>query len=259
MATVTLYDLACRGHNACWSLNPWKTRLALNYKGITYDTKFLEYPELKPYFESLNFAPTGDKHTIPVICLHNEDGKDVFIQDSANIIKVLEQHFPEPSLRSDAPEVGEVQQLLGQAMAPLRAVLIPKVAKNVLNEASIPYFEQTREKIFGMSLEEVAKTKGGESAWEAAREGWEKMEAWLERNDGGVFVLGSEGESSTECLDGVKQLTGVVVSYADFIIVSAIEWVKRTDEADFGRLVGEYPLCGKLHEACKPWLERDDH
>lgn len=48
---VVLYDLPSREPCKCWSLNPWKTRLLLNFKGIDYMTEWTEYPDLQPKLE----------------------------------------------------------------------------------------------------------------------------------------------------------------------------------------------------------------
>lgn len=48
MAKVTLYDLPSRDPCSTWSMNPWKTRLLLNYKKIEYNTEWVEYPNVAP-------------------------------------------------------------------------------------------------------------------------------------------------------------------------------------------------------------------
>ncbi|PSN72789.1 hypothetical protein BS50DRAFT_568392 [Corynespora cassiicola Philippines] len=53
MSQVILYDIPSKEPKTCWSLNPWKPRLILNYKGIDYKTEWVEYPDLAPYFKSL--------------------------------------------------------------------------------------------------------------------------------------------------------------------------------------------------------------
>lgn len=40
---IILYDLASRGRCASWSFNVWKTRLVLNYKGISYRTEWVDH------------------------------------------------------------------------------------------------------------------------------------------------------------------------------------------------------------------------
>lgn len=50
-----------------------------------------------------------------------------------------------------------------------------------------------------------------------------------------------------------------LASYADFVIVGMLHFFNRVDEAIFERVVKTEPECGKLYDACKQWLERDDH
>jgi hypothetical protein len=47
-----LYDLPSKQGTA-WSLNPWKTRLILNFKGIDYKTEWVEFPDVEPKMKSL--------------------------------------------------------------------------------------------------------------------------------------------------------------------------------------------------------------
>lgn len=50
-----------------------------------------------------------------------------------------------------------------------------------------------------------------------------------------------------------------LVSYADFVIVSILHWMKRLDERFYERAVGIEPALKHVYEASKQWLERDDH
>lgn len=47
-----------------------------------------------------------------------------------------------------------------------------------------------------------------------------------------------------------------LVSYADFILVSGMHAFKRA--GIFERWVEIEPACGRLYDASKQWLERDD-
>lgn len=53
MATITLYDLDCKGRRACWSPNTWKIRYVLNLKNLDYDTIWLELPDIGPTMQTL--------------------------------------------------------------------------------------------------------------------------------------------------------------------------------------------------------------
>jgi hypothetical protein len=74
MSSVTLYDIPGRDNRGGWSLNPWKSkvgfypelhcthskktaRLALNFKGIEYDTEWLEYPNIAPVLKAKYVTP----------------------------------------------------------------------------------------------------------------------------------------------------------------------------------------------------------
>ena len=165
--------------------------------------------------------------------------------NSANIAIELEKLHPSPSLHLDANLhtqcIEAVENLAGVIWWDCLALL----PKNVLLPRSAEYFSRTRAERFGGPLDEVAVAMGGAEAWKkAAAPGGaaEKLVRVLResKRDEGPFVLGSE------------------VSYGDFTIVSVFECVERTSKEDYGKLMALDPSFGKLHEACRVWLERDD-
>lgn len=58
---------------------------------------------------------------------------------------------------------------------------------------------------------------------------------------------------------GGSEADAVTVSYADFVIVSAIEFGRRVGKDVFDGIVAMDPAFGREYEACRPWLERNDH
>ncbi|KAL9947641.1 hypothetical protein ACHAP6_007060 [Verticillium nonalfalfae] len=190
---VILYDLPSKDNgNGCWSLNPWKTRLALNYKQIPYTTTWIQYPDIEPTFKGLGLAPQPEEikpYTVPAVVF--PDGKAVM--NSRLIIDELEKRYPERPLRVDDPATEKVQALVRETMGPLTGVLIPNVATKCLTDASRPYFEETRRGMFGMTLEEVRRTQGGDESWENARPVFAKAAALLRETEG-PFFLGETGE-----------------------------------------------------------------
>ena len=120
------------------------------------------------------------------------------------------------------------------------AVVLPKVARNLLNPPSAEYFERTRQEKFGMPLAQLEREKGGESAFEEAEPGFKKVGEML-REKGGPFFLGE------------------TVSYADFIVVGALDFLRRVGEGVFERVLGMDPSLGEVYEASKPWLERNNY
>jgi len=236
---VILYDLPSKQGTA-WSLNPWKTRMILNYKGIPYTTQWVEYPDLAPTLASLGLPPNPRDgpgyfadYSSPAI--RYADGRHAM--DSWPIAHELEKQYPAPSLHLDDGIVAQVRDLTAVFAAPLRAHMIPRVPL-LLPARSAAYFHETREAAFGKALEDVAR-EAGEANWEQARPPAEAMGDLLRRH-GGPFFLGT------------------TVSYADLIFVSALHFFKRVDEAMFERVLALDPAFEKVYAASMPWLARDD-
>lgn len=53
-------------------------------------------------------------------------------------------------------------------------------------------------------------------------------------------------------------LTGYAASYADFVVLSNLQYFKRIDETLFKRMLKIEPALETLYEAGKQWVERDD-
>ncbi|KAK5141931.1 hypothetical protein LTR04_002392, partial [Oleoguttula sp. CCFEE 6159] len=221
--------------------NPFvrKARMALNYKKLDYKTEWLEYPDVAPTLKSLGVPPNdpGSKfaYSIPVIRLDEK----TFVMDSREIADALEKHHPSPSLRLDSPILPKVEAIIGRAMMPLAGVVMPRIPKQLLSEPSEEYFERTRAARFGMSLAQFEKEKGGDGAWEAAKPAIEEM-AELLKKEGGPYFMGK------------------TVSYADFVVVSLLQFLKRTGDDLYERMVAYDPAYSKLYEACAEWLARAD-
>lgn len=111
-----------------------------------------------------------------------------------------------------------------------------------LDEPSRSWFAEDRKRRLGMTLEEFAKVKGGEAAWPGTEEGLKKLQGLLtaHKKDEGPFILGS------------------TVSYGDFIIVTLFEGLERIRKDRYEKLVAYDERFKKLHEACRPWLKKDD-
>ena len=162
--------------------------------------------------------------------------------ESRAIAQALETSQPEPSLHLNPElldEVSAIMQKVGGAMIPN---FMPRVAREVIIESSVPAFKASREKMLGMPLDDFEKAKGGERAWDAAAPGLRELSEFLTKHkkDEGPFTLGSQ------------------VSYMDFWIVATLEGMRRIGQDLFDRLVAFDRRFGELHEACKPWMNRDD-
>ncbi|KEF58253.1 uncharacterized protein A1O9_06179 [Exophiala aquamarina CBS 119918] len=231
---IVLYDLPARDGKA-WSLNPWKTRLFLNYKGIPYKTEWIEYPDLQPAFEKLGIPPneSGFKYTSPTIRLPNGS----YIMESKKIAWDLESRYPDPPLQLDPPMLARVEAILQPIVTCLRPVFVPLVPKVFLNPVSQAYFIPSREKGLGKSLDEFAK--GGDQGIEDAKPHVKELAGLLGENPDGPFFLGKQ------------------VSYVDFVVVAWLKMLVRlgVEERIWG-LDGGSELKA-LYDASAKWLERD--
>ncbi|ROV87623.1 hypothetical protein VMCG_10629 [Cytospora schulzeri] len=234
---IVFFDLASKDGNRCWSRNPWKTRFVLNFKGLDYETEFLEYPNLRPRLEP---HISASAYTIPTI--QYIDGR--YIMDSKVITQTIEKDTPEPSLHLDSPYLAQVEEILESITPAIQANYIPAVPKRLLNEASIPYWYRTREAKVGMKLDELEKTKGGDPAWNQSEPLLKQATELLKENPYGPFF------------------SGKTVSYADFVWAGFLIFWRRLGEDKFSELLkrtGDAKVHEDLLKAVEPWSNRDDH
>lgn len=232
---IILLDLASNDGKGTWSLNPWKTRFVLNFKGLDYETEFLEYPQLKTRIEP--HVPDAPAYTSPTI--RYTDG--TYIIDSKAIAQAIEERHPEPSLDLDSPVLPKVEELLDQAGPALRPEYIPAIPKRLLNQASVPYWYETREAAFGLPLDELAKTKGGARAWSEAEPYLRQVTELLRASPEGPYFAGK------------------TVTYTDFVWAGFLIFWRRIGDDKFDELLRRTGD-GKVHEdllkALEPWSER---
>merc|ERR1712072_206697 len=135
---IVLFDLPSQEPNRCWSLNPWKSRIALNFKGLNYRTEWIEYPDIAPKFKALGIPPNPKdvnpnfEYSIPAMRISGGD----YIMDSFAIAKALDQLKPQPSLHLDNGYVERAQAALGKTLMPLRFVAMPRVPPMLLTDKS---------------------------------------------------------------------------------------------------------------------------
>ncbi|GKT51539.1 glutathione S-transferase-like protein ustS [Colletotrichum spaethianum] len=256
---LILFDIPDKNGRA-WSFNVWKT---LNYKGIDYETEWLEYPDIKARLEAAGIEPWLEQrasHTCPAVQF--PDG--TYVMNSAKIIKNLEERYPEKPLHPDSEEAQASSQLTSRLWGPLQPVMMPEVYRTILGERSQPFFWDTRkddlggmtvyefgersqpffwdtrkDDLGGMTVYEFEDKYGGERAWERTKQAIEDASTQLNKTEG-PFFLGDQ------------------VSYADFIYVGLLETMKKYTPQHYQRVVEQAPALQKLYEACAPWLERDN-
>ncbi|GJC88881.1 glutathione S-transferase-like protein ustS [Colletotrichum liriopes] len=183
---LTLFDIPDR-NSTCWSLNPWKIRLALNHKGIDYKTEWLEYPDIEPRLKPTGLE--GDPSQVALFTCPTVQFPDgTYVMNSAKIIERIEVDYPEPSLQLNSEVLQQVYDLVKKTFDALRPVLLPLAPRDILSKRSAEYFLETRAKIYGMTLDELEKTQGGELAWANAKDSLQKAAALLNKTNGPFFL-----------------------------------------------------------------------
>ncbi|KAF8508653.1 hypothetical protein JB92DRAFT_2951855 [Gautieria morchelliformis] len=185
------------------------TRYALNYKGVPYNTVWLEYPKIEPTMRGIGAAPTGKKpdgsplYTLPVIvepsCPAPSGGPTV-VSESFLIAEYLNETYPTPSTGAlFPPGTKALQQLFSDHFFKNVVMVtlpmgVPEMFKH-LNEGSRPYWRLTREPILGGKLEEVCP-KGSEKwngVWDELEKAFGVLAALLDKNgkEGNTLVMGT--------------------------------------------------------------------
>jgi glutathione S-transferase len=145
-------------------------------KRIPYKTIWLEYPDIKKTLSEAGIAHTdmgndgGPRFTCPAIIdpqpgslgitgEGDNDGSVVAMADSFLIADYLDKKYPEPSLFPHGSRALQHSflQYWGKKLISLNSIerLNVALAHNQLTPRSQEYFRRTRERRFGMKLEEV--------------------------------------------------------------------------------------------------------
>ncbi|KAJ7222192.1 hypothetical protein GGX14DRAFT_175374, partial [Mycena pura] len=211
---IILYDIPSKAPGCAWSPNTWKTRYALNFKGLAYRTVWVEYPDIEAFCKSIGAEPTMIRkngtpyYSLPVI---QDPNTEKIISDSARIAEYLDSTYP------DTPKIVPVGTHTLQktfmvaydaATAPLIPYIMPAVA-TILRPKSEEYFVRTREASFGKKLVDMTPTgEAHKAAWKEVEAGFGKVDRWLNEgsNEGAPFVMGDR------------------ISFADFMIAGELQW-----------------------------------
>ena len=144
--TMKLYDLAGADANRRFSPFCWRTRMALAHKGLPVETVPLRF------MEKDKIAFSG-QNLVPVLV----DGEQT-VSDSAAIADYLETTYPDRPSLFGGPSGRAAQVFVANWTA---SVLHAGIARcivadllQVIEGADRAYFRESREKRFGMSLEE---------------------------------------------------------------------------------------------------------
>ena len=203
-------------------------RYSLNYKGLPYRTEWLELRDIPVVSIKYGAAPTSTKedgspyYTLPMIY---DPATRTAIADSLAIARYLDETYPDKPTLFPHGTVGLqhafVEEFFRKVVFPAFSI-VAEGCYGVMSERTAVYFRETRERMFGSKLEEIA-AKG-----EAREASLEKLRGAFE-----VFVgrLDESGKKTT-------YLLGDTPCYADFVVGANLQWLRALlgEESDLWRM-----------------------
>ncbi|KAH6972929.1 hypothetical protein BKA56DRAFT_555879 [Ilyonectria sp. MPI-CAGE-AT-0026] len=237
--TYTFFDIPTKAPRVCWSMNTWRTRLLLNYKGLDYKTEWVEYPDIGPRLNQ-HVPPNESEPNFTLPAVQMPDGS--YVMDSYKIADIIEEKHLEPSLPLNAALQARFRDIMIKFMGELTPIYVPGVAQRILGDESLDFFLTTRHKDVGMPLFEYGKLQGP-GAFERAEPFAREMTALLNETSSGPYFLGD------------------VVSYTDFIWAAILLFFKCLGDEEYQEVLtrsGDAETHTKFLDALSPWTGRND-
>ncbi|KAG2178862.1 hypothetical protein INT43_001708 [Umbelopsis isabellina] len=224
-STIKLYDLKgtrSPDDKLSWSPNTWKARYLLNIKDLDYHSEYLHFLEIPDTVRKL--VPDTAFPTVP--CITDTNGQT--IQDSRKIALYIDEKHPTPSVFQGGVGVHfffenwimnglsrRIFQLSVMKMFPL------------MDEEAQHYYRQSREKMLGTSLENIA----GEP-------------------EEHIGAINNDLAEIDKILEDYDYVTGDKVGWADIVLASMLKLAQITRPDVFeSRLINQ-------HSNIKHWWER---
>ncbi|RXW24364.1 hypothetical protein EST38_g1484 [Candolleomyces aberdarensis] len=227
---ITLFDVPSTVPGKAWSLNMWRARFSLNYKGLPYKTQWIEYPEIAPVLKSHNIGPTkyfpdgSPYYSVPAILdIDDKTGEiKAALAESYDIAKYLDDAYPDTPrlLPDDETQVKAVKEFSKEFIniiwLPSLYLILCKAVLAKLNPASHEHFSKARARdlhpFYGKDrLEEIPL-----SAEEEAEE-WKKIEGCFNALEKSIKGTDEKGQ----------WFLGDQITFADFVIGGFLIWTRK--------------------------------
>lgn len=150
----SLYELCGAEPDRLFSAYSWRARLTLGYKGLDFESRPTPFTQIPRALESIH-------KTVPVLV----DGETT-VTESFDICRYLETTYVEtPSVfggDGGMENAALIDNLIVTGLYPTISRMIILDIHNQLAPEDADYFRQSREKRFGMSLEDVQRGRDKE-------------------------------------------------------------------------------------------------
>ncbi|OOQ81903.1 hypothetical protein PEBR_41114 [Penicillium brasilianum] len=268
--SIVFYDIAMRPpvEKNCCSVNPWKTRLALNFKGVPYSTSWVPLPDIAKVRNSLKvppcrkFADGSDFFTLPII---EDHATNSLVGDSFDIAVYLQKTYPDSGAGDLFPP-----QTLDYVFTPPSAIAVPlsdcregefsEYAKfNMYVDAAFSTHVQLSVQCFPFdpATAEISKSefarRAGVSSWDdfsLVGEAREKTKESFQKSLGELAKIFQKDTSGPFVL-------GTKASYADLIVGGWLRLMRATlPDSEWEELRSWHGgIFGQLHDALDVYAE----
>jgi len=190
-------------------------RLALNYKQLNYETKWVETTDIESVCKSLGIPPTSalpdgtPKYTLPAL-IDNTFSPPTLLSDSTPIIEYLERTYPDPdpSRALYPPTSRSLHAVFEYHVAhSITAQLLPVMIMDLYSKKTPRdriHFRQRTEAAYGKKLEDI-ELKGSEreEQWEKIEGAFNLLASFMQVGSGGdVQFFSGSNPSLADCTFG---------------------------------------------------------
>ncbi|THH04233.1 hypothetical protein EW145_g5669 [Phellinidium pouzarii] len=212
--SITFFDISPALGGNGWTPNTIKTRVSLNYKGIPFESEFIQFVDIEPLMKKNGGAPTAkkedgrDHYTLPAI---RNSATNEYITESLRIAAYLDEKFPNkpPLIPTGTRAAIELfVQVFEQKIKPVYAVM-RHASMMILDDANKNFFETTR----NVTAPPVGAAR--DAVWNTVKEGLDFTADLYDTNGANKpFYLGD------------------TFSFADTVVIGYLMWVKIILGAD---------------------------
>lgn len=185
-------------------------RFCLKFKGLPYETVWVEYPDIEATCKKIGASPTSKRsdgspiYTVPVI---HDSCTGAVIADSVLIAEYLDVTYPDtPKLLPSGTKALQSAFIVAHwgTITGLFEFIRP-AALRILNPPREEYYRRTK----FASNAKLRAPEGNERVekWAKAKEGFGLLASWLEKSEG-PFVMGD------------------TVTFVDFVIGGCLFWMR---------------------------------
>ncbi|TFY71087.1 hypothetical protein EVG20_g1916 [Dentipellis fragilis] len=214
---LVLYDLAGSTPLKAWNIHTWKARLALNIKGVSYKTIWLEYPDIADLCKKISAGPNGTRggqplYTVPIL---QDPNTGTVVVDSFKIAEYLDAKYPNtPRLIPDGTKAFQAmfrdvfeEKVTWSMMEVVAGKLVTQ-----LPPRSETYWRAGIEGFVGKKAEEIAPEGPlKDAAWKKVVDTLGAVQGWASQNEKGAFIMGDK------------------VSFADLAVMGPLMWLKAVE------------------------------